>query len=418
MKKRIIAGIALTGNKYTPNNYKVTDNIINNTIFRGELVPCSVEEVIDQSKQLLELGILYNHIHARNPETREQFTNIQWYKDCSRGIQKNCPNMLISFGGSRNGNEVIDAVAKFGEFERLKHTSLKLIEGGSHFSTLHAAIELQIIVDMENKGFITFDSNNKPVFQKPLQEYTPEIKLEKLDFGINTTEGGSNYGESSPNLQFEYIKKAVSERNKAGLLHEVEWAQKNRSFALTKFCCDHPEIKLGGQNNRINIAILFGLSPKLPFPQTYKEFKSVIDLAKSLEIDEITGEKIRTINITVGASVMPQHLKKNTLPLDIAEVGKVISPLERLVCYSAQMDSSVNVVRTGLEDMPALLNKKGEPTPVTNIDLAKILVKSIKKYGASLVRNPIEAAAILGVKENERFVDIASKINNNTFINF
>ncbi|OOK68313.1 hypothetical protein BZL29_6992 [Mycobacterium kansasii] len=60
--------------------------------------------------------------------------------------------MLISFGASRNGVEVKEAIRRYGEWERISQSALPLHLGGAHFVTGQAAVELQIILDLERRG--------------------------------------------------------------------------------------------------------------------------------------------------------------------------------------------------------------------------------------------------------------------------
>lgn len=128
--KKLILGCAATGAKYTPKNHVPSGNVVADSIWRGDYIPVSVEEITADAVASYQEGCRYFHIHARNPITREQTTDLDWYRQCALAIRKACPDMLLSFGGSRNGKEVIESIAKFGEWARLAQCSVPLTQGG------------------------------------------------------------------------------------------------------------------------------------------------------------------------------------------------------------------------------------------------------------------------------------------------
>lgn len=133
----------------------------------------------------------------------------------------------------------------------------------------------------------------------------------------HSTSKGADYGVTSPMTQFQVYRNAIQARQKLGLFHEVEWVQHVRSYAMTRFAVEHPRLRLG-DSGQLNVILLFGFSPRLPFPETYQQFRAVIESAKSLEYD--IGEpcvRKRKVSITVGAAVMPQHAAQHFRPLDV-----------------------------------------------------------------------------------------------------
>jgi hypothetical protein len=292
----LVLGTAVTGAKFTPRNHPQTGTPVFDRICRGDDIPVSENDLTQQACSLYFAGCRYFHYHARNFETREQTTLNAVYSRVSSIVRLMCPDMLISFGASRNGAEVLHNIANRGEWERVSQAALPLQYGGAHFVTTQAAIELQIICQLERKLGRRIDAEyaKSAKFLADIHAYCPSTQVEEAALETNSTANGGNYGSSSPATQIEVYSRAINARNTRNLLHEVEWVQFDRSLAMTRMAIERPEIRLGG-NGRLNITILFGFSPRLRFPETYEEFKQVVDAARSLERDLVTGEKRRTI---------------------------------------------------------------------------------------------------------------------------
>jgi len=354
----------MTGAKYIPSNDPESDNHAFNAIMRGDNIPVTVNDIIFEAKESYDLGCRYFHIHARNPVTREQSTDMDWYRQCSLGIQEKCPGAIISYGTSRNGQEVQRAIAEQGEWARSQQAAMSLAEGGAHFSTLISAVDLQML---NSTGELVLSAKATPFSEE-----------------VHAAGSGSGYGQTSARTQFDNLKQAIAARNETGLGHEVEWTQGDRSALLTRHAIDHPELQLGQPRGQLNIVVLFGFSPKLPIPKTYEAFRHVVKQAKQLEHDPVTGEKIQDVAITVGAAVLPQHMKKNTLPLDIDPQQAAVVPLERIIAYAAQPDSNVDIVRCGLEDMSCTIGTNEIFIPETNVGLVRFATHIAKKYGAEV----------------------------------
>ncbi|MBE0834196.1 hypothetical protein IH718_26405, partial [Escherichia coli] len=123
-----------------------------------------------------------------------------------------------------------------------------------------------------------------PAFLADLRDYQPSTALEKAELQTHSTSKGADYGVTSLMTQFQVYRNAIQARQKLGLFHEVEWVQHVRSYAMTRFAVEHPRLRLGG-SGQLNVILLFGFSPRLPFPETYQQFRAVIESAKSLEYD-------------------------------------------------------------------------------------------------------------------------------------
>jgi hypothetical protein len=217
----------------------------------------------------------------------------------------------------------------------------------------------------------------------------------------------STYGNTSAETQFKNLKWAAHACNGAGVGHELEWVQQDRSEAMFRLGMQHPDIQLGQPRRHLNVVLLFGFSPELPIPKTYGEFRQMVQRAKALGHNPETGDKIADITVTAGASVVPQLLKNKeyTFPLDIDRRGKtiepsqrkVVSPLERIAIYSAQPDSGVDMLRAGIEDTPSLLDVQGNHVAKTNNNLLQEAIGIAQSCGAAIVKKPSEVANIFHV---------------------
>ncbi|MFJ9697297.1 hypothetical protein [Kitasatospora sp. NPDC101183] len=298
--------------------------------------------------------------------------------------------MLISFGASRNGPEVRESIQRFGEWERISQSSLPLHLGGAHFVTVQAAVELQLMHEVERQyGDLSPDLVDNERFLKIIDGYLPSDRLTKTVLETYSTSNGADYGRTSPLIQFEVYRSAVRARQRLGLFHEVEWVQFPRSYAMTRYAVEHPRIRLGG-SGQLNITLLFGFSPRLPFPETYAEFKQVVDAARKLEYDLAEPRvKRRHVTVTVGAAVLPEQAGRHVAPLDVGpQRGRAASALHRLAAYAAQPDSGVDVLRFGMEDTPYAVtvdrDGRGSLRLADNCELAENVIDEILANGARI----------------------------------
>ncbi len=208
---QLIIGCASTGAKFTPLNHRSTDNLHFDNICWGTDIPITRDEIQLELDLIYALGCRYYHYHARNPVTREQTTDNVVYQGISQLIQSRCPDTLISFGTSRNGKEVRDAINKFGEWERVSQCALPIHLGGAHLVTIQAAIELQIICQIErNTKHLCQKDIESIKFLETISSYNPSYKREKFAIETNSTSKGSNYGSSSPKVQFDTYRSAIN----------------------------------------------------------------------------------------------------------------------------------------------------------------------------------------------------------------
>ena len=399
-EKSLILGCASTGAKFTPDNHLTTGDELFDKICTGTTIKTSHQELVTEAKKLYEIGCRYYHYHARNPETHEQTTDNRIYQSVSRSVQSQCKDVLISFGASRNGGEVQQNIRHFGEWERVSQCAIPLHLGGAHFVTIQAAIELQVICDLERQEEkLTLDYASSTEFLKALARYTPSARVERAQLNTNSTSKGADYGSTSPLIQFQVYRNAIQARQKLGLFHEVEWVQLVRSYAMTRFAVEHPKMRLGS-SGQLNIILLFGFSPRLPFPETYAEFKAVIAAAKSLEYDIADpSRKLRHVTITVGAAVMPHHASQHFKELDVgSRKGVKLCAVRRLAAYAAQPDSQVDVLRTGMEDTPYEVDQHGEIQISDNARLLSYAIEELQANGARVETDPERIFTRMGLE--------------------
>lgn len=413
MSRSLILGCCSTGAKYTPMNHRDTGDKVLDEICNGERISVGIEEIRSELRQLDALGCRYYHYHARNFTTREQTTDNAVYQIIGRELFSRHPAMVSSYGASRNGPEVIETIGRLGEWERVSHADLPLEAGGAHFITMQAAIELQILRDLEEQARpVTLGYIQSREFLDDIERYLPSTRSEDVKLETNSTANGANYGRSSPAIQLAAYGQAVEARRRHGLFDEVEWVQFERSYAMTRFAIEHPDIRLGDRG-QLAITLLFGFSPKLPFPSSYAEFRKVVAAAKGLECDLATGERRRRVTISVGAAVLPQHARAAVGPLDVGpDRGRPVTALQRLAAYAAQADSEVDVLRVGMEDSPYLLDASGALRPTTNVELCTVAAAELHRHGVELVVEGARVADRLGCipsRDDESIVGIAAE---------
>lgn len=404
MPNGLVLGSAVTGAKFTPRNHAKTGNPFIDLVSCGQTIKSDTGQLVAEAAALFDIGVRYYHYHARNPRTQEQSTSNALYSALSHEIQDRLAGMLISFGASRNGVEVREAIRRHGEWERISQAALPLHLGGAHFVTSQAAAELQIVLDLERRGIdIGIDAASRPDFVRAVRHYVASKSDGEATLEVNSTNGGGQYGTTSPHTQLKVYRKAVDARRRLHLLHEIEWVQLDRSYAMTRFAVEHPLIRLGSQG-QLNITLLFGFSPRFPFPDTYQEFCRAVSLAKSLEYD-LSGKQARRVTISVGAAVLPQHAKAHIKELEFGQRrGRLAGPLERLACYAAQPDSNVDVVRSGMEDTPYIVMPDGEVTLTDNLGLAHQVRAMVDSCGSGLLTDPAAVRRRMGFAELSKVI--------------
>ncbi|GGF45436.1 hypothetical protein GCM10011611_59830 [Aliidongia dinghuensis] len=378
-------------------NHRNTGDKILDEICNGERIAVGIEEIRAELRRIHGIGCRYYHYHARNFMTREQTTDNSVYRDIGSDALSRHPDLVLSYGASRNGPEVIENISRFGEWERVSHADLPIDAGGAHFITMQAAIELQILRDFEDAGrLVTAEYAQSPAFLADIAGYVPSTRAEDVKLETNSTANGGNYGRSSPAIQLETYAAAVEARRRRGLFDEVEWVQFERSLAMTRFAIEHEAVRLADRG-QLNITLLFGFSPKLPFPTSYAEFRAVVAAAKGLERDLETGERRRQVTISVGAAVLPQHAAKAVGPLDVGrDRGRRVTALQRLAAYAAQEDSEVDVLRVGMEDSPYLLSEDGAIRPTSNVELCEVAAEELHRHGVAVLTDGARVAGRLG----------------------
>jgi hypothetical protein len=381
--KSLVLGCASTGAKFTPANHRLTGDTLLDEISSGGTIKTSPAALLAEADALHSMGCRYYHHHARNRRTHEQTTSNEVYQEISRELQRRCPDLLISFGASRNGAEVRESIARFGEWERVSQCGLPLHLGGAHFVTIQSAVELQLMSELERQfGEWPVTAVDSSRFADAILAYQPSDRLANTQLDTYSTSKGADYGRTSPAIQFEVYRSAIEARCRLGLFHEVEWVQFPRSHAMSRYAVEHPLLGLGS-SGQLNVTILFGFSPRLPFPRSYAEFRRVVAAAKSLEHDLAEpGIQKRHVAITVGAAVLPQQAGAHFTPLDIGpRTGRRMCALRRLANYACQPDSDVDILRFGMEDSPYTVDSEGRLRLAGNADLAEAVLTEMAANG-------------------------------------
>lgn len=379
-RKQLLLGCAMTGAKYTSHNHKTTGDPILDFISSGGAIPNDLRRLAAEIAEIHQAGCRYIHLHARDPETGEQTCDPTIYHLYGIIARQHAPDALLSFGASRNGPQVGATVANEGEWARVRQAAEPLGRGGAHFVTTQAAIELQVARDMQRQGYVAFDEETGDYrVLKDLSGYVPSRGAEKIDLGVHSTEGGRDYGASSAAVQHMTMRQVIRERLHLGLPFEVEWIQNAASRFLTEYTV-HTMVPGIAEAGRLNITILFGFSAKLPFPESYEDFRRVVEHARAVGNDRLK------VSVTCGAAILP---KRARLAMGVIDVGPMAGmpggPAERLIAWASQPDSGVDAVRVGLEDTPFMLSTTGDLLPVDNPGLIAHAVTLLRQNRAELI---------------------------------
>jgi hypothetical protein len=165
---------------------------------------------------------------------------------------------------------------------------------------------------------------------------------------------------------------------------------------------EHPDLRLG-DGGQLNVVLLFGFSPRLPFPADYREFKHALDAAKRLEYNIGDDRPRRRVTITVGAAVLPRHATDHVKEVDVGPCrGERMCALRRLAVYAAQPDSSVDVLRVGMEDTPYEVDADGRLRRTSNVRLVETAVRTLRRHGVDVVTDPERVRRRLCLRRERR----------------
>ncbi|MGV8267995.1 hypothetical protein ACV334_35435, partial [Pseudomonas aeruginosa] len=82
------------------------------------------------------------------------------------------------YGAGRNGSEEQENLRRFGEWGRVSHYDIPVHLGGAHCVTIHAAIELQVICELEKQNRRhDRDYDSSPAFLADLRDPQPSTAL-------------------------------------------------------------------------------------------------------------------------------------------------------------------------------------------------------------------------------------------------
>lgn len=386
----LFTGVSRTGAKFTPKNHKDTGDRVFDLINSGELIEVEYDRIEAELKAFKALDVKYLHEHARNPVTHEQSADTEIYKRFAKLARSVDPDAMLSFGASRNGVEISQAIKAENELARTRHAALPIEQGGAEFVTSQAAIELQIVTDLERQRFVHIDHDTGEwEILRDLRAYVPSGSVEGANLEVNSTAGGGNYGSSSAAVQLETLKWSINRRRELGLPFEVEWVQHGRSSFLTWFLVHGLEEGLS-TIGRLNITLLFGFSPRLPFPHRYSEFKRVVDTARSMPFSGNSGESSPlNVSIAVGAAVLPHHALQHVSVMDVGPLkGQILHPMERLVGYASMADSGVDILRVGMEDTPFLVDRSQRVVPASNSQLVEHARELLDRCECKVLTDP------------------------------
>lgn len=389
-REGFFTGVSRTGAKFTPNNHKDTGDRAFDLINSGDLIEVEQDRIEAELRTFKALDVKYIHEHARNPVTHEQSADTEIYKQFAKLARSVDPSAMLSFGASRNGAEISQAIKAENELARTRHAALPFEQGGAEFVTSQAAIELQIVTDLERQGFVQIEhETGEWTVLRDLRDYVPSGTVEGAGLEVHSTTGGGNYGSSSAAVQLETLKWSIARRRELGVPFEVEWVQHGRSSFLTWFLVHGLEQGLS-TIGRLNITLLFGFSPKLPFPKRYSDFKRVVNTARSVPFTGKNGERAPLkVSIAVGAAVLPHHALQHVCEMDVGPLkGQILHPMERLVGYAAMADSGVDILRVGMEDTPFLVDRSQRVVPASNSQLVEHARELLNKCEARVLTDP------------------------------
>ena len=166
--------------QFTPRNHAATGDRLLDSICTGATIRTAPGELLDEARQLYEMGCRYYHYHARNPLTQEQTTDNDIYQAVSRAPAEPLPRPDVELRRQpqrQRGAGEHPPLRRVGAGQPLRHPAAP---GGAHFVTIQAAIELQVICELEKqRRKLDLDYASSPAFLADLRDYQPSTALEK-----------------------------------------------------------------------------------------------------------------------------------------------------------------------------------------------------------------------------------------------
>ncbi len=326
--KPLILSTALTGVRFSPwrKDPETGKSLPIASTKLAKNMPVTPSEIEQAAENSYNNGARFIHVHARNPETGEQFADLAYYMDITQRIRHTCPGAIISYPTSRKGEVEQQIEQKRRKFEGKLDRPLNPGEQ----ARLEAAIRP---IGME-------------ACPDTITSFTvPEMKM----FGeLKNAVGVENVsGWTDPKIMQQYYQTTIDRAAELGVNQEIE-VQTLGQFEVMRKVFD-----FGGMNGPMHLVLLPGFSNG--FQITRKDYEIAL---KSVE--DFQSYTQLPVTVTCGAVIVPPMAKASRHDLsnnkhDYREVFNWIAE-----------DNRVDVFRTGIEDTPVLYGRDQ-----TNEDLVK-----------------------------------------------
>jgi uncharacterized protein (DUF849 family) len=351
-QKPLILSTALTGVRFSPwrKDDAGNDMPIASTKLAAHM-PVTPEQIERDASDAYYYGARFIHVHARNPQTGEQFSSLEYYKDITQRIRKSCPGSIISYPTSRKGE----------------------VEG--QIAAARAGVETSIgrALDANDIAYIEFAIRPLAMESYPdtITSFTvPEMKM----FGTpKDTKGLEEVaGWTDPKVMQIYYRQTLERAKALGVNQEIE-VQTLGQFDIMEKLYD-----FGGMDGPVHLVLLPGFSAGFPIDRDAYE--------TALEgVDKFRKYTGLPVTVTCGAVIPPPVAK--TDPLDDSphrhDYQKVFSWIAK--------DNRVDVFRVGVEDTPVLYGRQQ-----TNTDLVIHARELCSETGIDVIKDPGQVRKIFG----------------------
>jgi uncharacterized protein (DUF849 family) len=325
--------------------------------------------VIKDARQCYDAGARAIHIHARNPLTGLQFSDLSYYQAVTDGIREDLGDVPLIFPTSRKGEVEL-------QIEEEIQRNYSPVNSDEERIACRVRAELLRAISME-------------ACPDRITTFTPPELLIAGNISSNDYAAAtSSYSEvtrmawKDPIVMKAYFR-ALTDRIRAlGLSEELEittW----KAFDVIEGMIEDPTLSFP---QTISFVILLGFSAHLPIAK--ETYNAAIE-----RVQQLAARAGMIAKITVGAAISPPQAYCGP----VRESGQSLPPCKhdyREVIEWVADDSRVASFRVGLEDTPELFGQKP-----SNADLVEHVREVFGGLSVPIELDIIAARRAIGLKD-------------------
>jgi hypothetical protein len=333
-------------------------------------IPTDIEDVLEDISIAYDKGFRFVHLHARNPTTGQQFSDLTYNATLFAEARRRNPGISVGGATSRKGEVELQIAQQINRLLKRKGSGSL---SGRELARIEAWFRGVAIEAMPDR-VTTFTP--------------PEIRITNSVSDADLTETIKGYSDvtkrqwNRPEVMRVYYQLLRARCEELGVGEELELTTEAAFPVIERIAAD-PEL---GLPKHVFVLFLFGYSARLPIDR--RRFDQAIEWVLNLE----RSADVKA-HITVGTAISP-HLAAETqrarnvpLPLgkhDIREVFEWAVECERVESF-----------RAGLEDTPEMWGRQ-----ISNSELATHLRELCDEYGVGVITDADDVRRMLHLKRS------------------